>query len=171
MSGKIDPYIILERQWLTSLRPKKPTRFDPVFSTGEILERAHDGDSTALRLLDFNALYPSRRHWHHAVRANFGLECDDGCRPEIKRTYNGDSLIDRIKAAYRLEDVVGRLTYLHGTGDLLKGKCPLHKEQKGEAFAVRVDAQKWHCFGACGTGGDLVDFVRACKERGIVWNG
>ena len=171
MPAKIDPDVLLERQWLTSLRAKKPTRFDPVFSTGDILQHAHNGDATALRLLNFNAAYPSRRHWHHEVRAAFGLKCDDGCRPAVARTYNGDSLIDRIKAAYRLEDVVGRLTYLHGSGDLLKGKCPLHKEQKGEAFAVRVDAQKWHCFGACNTGGDLVDFVRACKDRGLNWNG
>lgn len=78
------------------------------------------------------------------------------------------SLIDRIKQSYRLEDIASKHTHLHGT-TVLKGKCFLHGEQKGEAFTVWPAEQKWRCFGACNTGGDVIDLVRAMKDRGIQW--
>jgi hypothetical protein len=89
-------------------------------------------------------------------------------QPERKFTA-GLSLFERVKAAVRIEDIAERLTTLHGTGNLLKGKCPLHNEQKGEAFAIYLDTQTWRCFGSCVDGGDVVSLVQECLKRGIEW--
>ena len=86
-----------------------------------------------------------------------------------KREFTGDSIIERIKGAYRLEDIAGRLTRLYGTGNMLSGRCPLHGEKSGRAFTVWVDTQKWKCFGKCLDGGDVIDLVQACMDRGIEW--
>jgi hypothetical protein len=67
--------------------------------------------------------------------------------------------ISRIKAAIRLEDYAGRFTQLRPCGrDRLKGLCPLHREQTA-SFYIYTDQQKWHCFGACSSGGDLIDLA------------
>ncbi len=76
--------------------------------------------------------------------------------------------VARIKEALRIEDIAARLTTLHGNS-VLKGKCPLHGEQNGEAFTVWVEDQKWRCFGQCNTGGDVLDLIEACMDRGIEW--
>ena len=78
----------------------------------------------------------------------------------------GESLIARLKAAYRVEDLASRWTDLRG-GKTLSGKCPLHNEQQGRSFTVWVDSQRWKCFGKCGIGGDVIDLARAAKERGL----
>jgi hypothetical protein len=108
----------------------------------------------------------------HAVHLMYGIEpCSELCRaPVTPRKYTGSELgmskIERVKAAYRIEDVAGTLTSLRG-GRVLKGKCPLHGELRGEAFAVFVDDQRWRCFGVCGVGGDVIDFFEECDRRGI----
>ncbi len=88
--------------------------------------------------------------------------------PKPRKPVLGGSLIDRLKAAYRVEDVASRHTDLHGT-NVLKGKCPIHGEQRGEAFVVWVGEQKWKCFGACQSGGDVIDLIRALHERKLNW--
>lgn len=90
-------------------------------------------------------------------------------KPRPQRRYplpQGESLISRLKAAYRVEDLAARWTELRG-GNTLSGKCPLHNEQHGRSFAVWVDSQRWRCFGKCGIGGDVIDLARAAKERGL----
>ena len=81
-------------------------------------------------------------------------------------SFKGDSLITRLKAAYRVEDMASRWTTLRGY-KTLSGKCPLHNEQQGRSFTVWVDSQRWKCFGKCGIGGDVIDLARAAKEKGL----
>jgi hypothetical protein len=45
---------------------------------------------------------------------------------------------------------------LRRTGSRWVGKCPLHDEQKGEAFVIHPD-QRWQCFGKCARSGDVTD--------------
>ena len=79
----------------------------------------------------------------------------------------GGTKIERLKEIYRVEDIADRLTTLFVTGDKLHGKCPLHDEQKGFAFVVDIEQQKWWCYGKCSVWGDSVDLVAECISRGI----
>lgn len=135
----------------------------------QMLQQAFDAGEyeTVLRLHAFNVRWPTKRHWHHQVHSDFGLPCDDLCAPAPKR--KGDGLIQQIKGRLRIEDVAERFTRLRGTGNALKGKCPLHGEQRGESFQVRVEEQDWRCWGQCGTHGDVIDFIRELETRGIEW--
>ena len=149
-----------------SLRITPGNKHEPVYSREFIMEYARRGEPRTLDLLRFNKLYPTRRHWHHAVHTAARLPCDDLCKP--KRTYTGGDLIQRIKAKYRIEDIAALHTKLRGN-EVLSGKCPLHGERNGESFKVWVDDQKFSCFGRCGLHGDVIDLVRALKERGMKW--
>ena len=70
-----------------------------------------------------------------------------------------------IKARVAVEDVASRLTELRGTGDTRKGKCPFH-DDRTPSFVVWIDSQRWRCFGACATGGDVIDLLQKAGLRG-----
>jgi hypothetical protein len=52
---------------------------------------------------------------------------------------------------------------LRASGGKQWGACPFHNE-KTASFFVDED-NRWRCFGACGTGGDSIDFIQ--KREGI----
>lgn len=67
--------------------------------------------------------------------------------------------IDAVRAATRIEDIVGQHVTLRTAGvGSLKGLCPFHDE-KTPSFHVRPALGLWHCFG-CDEGGDVFSFVQ-----------
>ena len=70
-----------------------------------------------------------------------------------------ESPYEKLKRENRVEDIVSRLTDMRGNGKILKGRCPFHSDRT-PSFVVWPPTQRWRCFGACATGGDLIDLLK-----------
>ncbi len=66
--------------------------------------------------------------------------------------------IEQIKSKIDIVDLVGEVVKLRKSGRSYSGLCPFHAE-KTPSFHVFPESQSWHCFGSCGTGGDIFNFV------------
>jgi len=73
-------------------------------------------------------------------------------------------VIDEVKQRTDIVEVISQYVSLTKSGRTLRGLCPFHTE-KTPSFFVYPEQQTWHCFGACGTGGDVYSFVM--KKEGI----
>ena len=74
------------------------------------------------------------------------------------------SIITEVKQRLDMVELVSEYVTLQKTGRNFKGLCPFHTE-KHPSFFVFPEQQSWHCFGACGTGGDIFSFIM--KKEGI----
>jgi hypothetical protein len=88
-------------------------------------------------------------------------------RSRPARVWGGNSPIARLKAL-DIVQVAERFTELRPAGaGKWRGWCPLHQE-KTPSFYVYDDRQRWHCFGGCATGGDVVDLLERLSGLGVL---
>lgn len=68
-------------------------------------------------------------------------------------------VVDEIKSRLDIVEFISAYApSLKKAGRTYKGLCPFHAE-KTPSFIVFPDTQTWHCFGACGVGGDIFGFL------------
>lgn len=70
-----------------------------------------------------------------------------------------EQIIEKIKEANNIVDVIGTDVILKKSGANHKGLCPFHHE-KTPSFIVSEEKQIFHCFG-CGKGGNIFTYVMA----------
>ncbi len=67
-------------------------------------------------------------------------------------------VIDEIKDRIDVVELISGYVPLQKAGRNYKALCPFHADT-APSFIVFPDGQRWHCFGACGTGGDIFTFL------------
>ena len=76
------------------------------------------------------------------------------------------AILERIRAASDIVDVIGAYLPLKKAGANFVALCPFHKE-KSPSFNVNPHRQIFHCFG-CHKGGDVFTFVREYENIGFL---
>jgi DNA primase len=67
-------------------------------------------------------------------------------------------VVDDIKERVDVVELISTYVPLQKAGRNYKGLCPFHADTS-PSFIVFPDGQRWHCFGACATGGDIFTFL------------
>ena len=69
------------------------------------------------------------------------------------------TVVDDVKARTDIVDLIQSRVPLKKAGRNFKANCPFHNENT-PSFIVFPERGSWHCFGACGTGGDAFSFIQ-----------
>lgn len=71
--------------------------------------------------------------------------------------FYSDELIEEVRSANNIVDVIGGYVSLKKKGSSYFGLCPFHNEKTG-SFSVTPSKQMYYCFG-CGAGGNVFTFL------------
>lgn len=71
--------------------------------------------------------------------------------------FYSDELIEEVRSANNIVDVVSQYVHLQKKGNTYFGLCPFHNE-KTASFSVSPNKQMYYCFG-CGAGGNVFTFL------------
>ena len=106
---------------------------------------------------------PDEEFWQAQVLPELKKEVKRRSRPALPA---GGGPIPRLKTL-DIINVAGRFTELTASGDKSKGRCPLHDE-KSASFYVYADSQRWRCYGACASGGDVIELLQRLAAKGAL---
>lgn len=73
-----------------------------------------------------------------------------------------NSIIQTVREASKIEEVVSEYVTLKKVGNNLAGLCPFHGD-RSPSFSVNTDKQVFHCFG-CGIGGNVFTFMQQIED-------
>ena len=74
------------------------------------------------------------------------------------------TLVDEVKSRLTIVDVVSDYIALDNpTSRTPKALCPFH-EERTPSFSISVERGSWRCWGACGIGGDMFEFVKRMDD-------
>lgn len=89
-----------------------------------------------------------------------------GTRRSRPTSVGSRNLFQTVKDVVSVQELAERFTTLRPAGPgKLKGRCPLH-EERTPSFYVYEGSQRWQCFGACASGGDVVELARRLMDLG-----
>ena len=77
-----------------------------------------------------------------------------------------EDILERIRDATDIADIVGEHVQLSKKGRNLFGLCPFHNENS-PSFSVSPERQIYHCFG-CGAGGNVFKFIQEIDRVSFV---
>ena len=163
------------------LAAASPEQIDSVFDwlMGELRglavtgrDRVIDAQTTDHPYSDFIATEEEARLWwavYHLVKPQHqgtAVRPLPGTRRTRPAAAGSRNLFQAVKEAVSVEQLAERFTELVPAGPgKLKGRCPLH-EERTPSFYVYQDSQRWQCFGACASGGDVVELARRLMDLG-----
>lgn len=79
-----------------------------------------------------------------------------------------DSFVERLKDVNPIDEVISSYVQLKRQGRNFKGLCPFHSERTPSFTVYPNDADPhYHCFG-CGSGGDVITFIRNIENLNYV---
>jgi hypothetical protein len=139
-------------------------RKEPDWSLEEIACAIVEHESTwPLTCEVFGAPYEGPSWSFSVVLPQIVQELERRKKPKVVSDNSLVAILKRLDIAV----VAARYTDLKPAGhNRLKGKCPLHQE-KTPSFYIYEDTQRWRCYGACASGGDVIDLLaRLAGKRG-----
>ena len=114
---------------------------------------------------EYIATEEEARLWREVYYGATGRQVP-GTRPNRSTVAGSRDLFQAVKQAVSVEELAERFTRLAPAGSgKLKGRCPLH-EERTPSFYVYQDSQRWQCFGACASGGDVIELARRLMDLG-----
>ena len=80
--------------------------------------------------------------------------------------YYSDDILDQLRSANAIVDVIGQDVKLKRAGSSYVGLCPFHNE-KTPSFSVSGQKQMFYCFG-CHKGGNVITYVEEYNNMGFL---
>lgn len=80
--------------------------------------------------------------------------------------YYSDDILDQVRSANDIVDVIGQDVKLKRAGSSYVGLCPFHNE-KTPSFSVSRQKQMYYCFG-CHRGGNVITYIEEYNNMGFL---
>ncbi|MEK6882220.1 MAG: CHC2 zinc finger domain-containing protein [Nanoarchaeota archaeon] len=183
--SELEQYIIELEFWRDLLKDYPPERCDyfdlfrnelPEMIEEKLTELNPTVQDTAAVLLMADKKIKTIKHWFNKIIFKTWVydvanERFQIARKEQKRLlwlrkrlegtdFNPGITPEEFKENNPILETIERYTHINSQGF---AKCPLHNERTA-SLKVYPKNNSWYCFGACQTGGDVIDFLCAIKN-------